>query len=161
MVRILGRLGLVLVLACECDVDVSSSLIPHLRSQPFAAHHTMYLRNYKITGKSRIMGESREVLGLHKNRYTFNIKINVTRLQQSEGEGLNFMGVISKVDDDSTQPVCCMTTGGLIISSNRAFTDITGYKSTELLGKNFRTLLVNQEEAEAIVSPSSGTNLDI
>lgn len=50
------------------------------------------------------------------------------------------MAVIKKVDDTHADSLCWITTGGLILCTNRSFSDLFGYKSVELLGKNIRTI---------------------
>lgn len=59
---------------------------------PFSTQHNSYLRNYKMTGKAKILNKTREVIALHKERHVFPIRLSVTKIQQGDQDA--YMAVI-------------------------------------------------------------------
>lgn len=58
------------------------------------------------------------------------------------------MGVIKEVDDDVSQANVWLTGGGLILCTNRGFTDMFGFKSVDLVGKNLRVIAADQDQLD-------------
>ena len=63
--------------------DVEGKSVSMLMPPPFSQMHNIFLRNYAETGVGNIINTTREVQGLHQDRYSFPIKIAVTKVPQS------------------------------------------------------------------------------
>lgn len=59
---------------------------------PEAKEHDGYIRRYLHTNKAKIIGVARELVGLHKNRTTFPLRISVTELPIGENGKRRFIG---------------------------------------------------------------------
>ncbi|GAX73193.1 hypothetical protein CEUSTIGMA_g646.t1 [Chlamydomonas eustigma] len=137
----------------ELDGKNVSMLMP----QPFSGRHNTYLRNYISTGKAKILDSSREILGLHKDRYVFPASLFVTKVS---GDGMDsvFMGVFKIMQEDKTTVRAYATPGGSILCCDMRFMDWFGIKSSELQGKLFHTLAVEQGQLEQLISLTSETS---
>ena len=63
--------------------DVEGKNVSMLMPPPFSQMHNSFLRSYAETGVGNIINTTREVQGLHQDRYSFPIKIAVTKVPQS------------------------------------------------------------------------------
>lgn len=131
----------------EIDGKNVSMLIP----QPFSGRHNTYLRNYLTTGKAKILDTVREVLGLHKERYVFPARIMVTKVS---GDGMDsvFMGVFKPIEEDHSVVRAYVAPGGSILCADLRFMDWFGKDASELQGKPFHSLGVEQGQLEQLVS---------
>lgn len=118
-----------------------------LMPQPFAGQHNGYLRNYKVSGKAKVLNKVREVIALHKERHVFPVRLSVTKLQQGDQDC--YMGVIKPMEDDYKRGVVWITTGGQVLCCNRGFTDLFGFKSSDLVGRNIKVVASNPEDMES------------
>ena len=66
--------------------------INQLMPEPFSSHHTGYLQHYFKTGEARVVGFSRDVEGLHKNKNTFPVRLLVAELPVSADGKRRFIG---------------------------------------------------------------------
>lgn len=67
--------------------DVEGKNVSMLMPPPFSQMHNSFLRAYADSGVANILNTTREVQGLHMDRYSFPIKIAITKVPQS-GTGL-------------------------------------------------------------------------
>ena len=67
--------------------DVEGKNISMLMPPPFSQMHNSFLRAYADSGVANILNTTREVQGLHMDRYSFPVKIAITKVPQS-GTGL-------------------------------------------------------------------------
>jgi PAS domain S-box-containing protein len=139
----------------ELDGKNVSCLMP----QPFSGRHNTYLRNYITTGKGKIIDSFREVLGLHKDKYVFPTRVLVTKVS---GEGVDsvFMGLFKPVAEDLGLVRCYVTPGGAVLCSDHRFYDWFGRPPSEIQGKPFHHLGVDQGPLEALVSHAAETSED-
>ena len=63
--------------------DVEGKNISMLMPPPYSQMHNGILRAYNETGTSNIMNRTRELQGLHMDRYSFPIKLAVTKVAQT------------------------------------------------------------------------------
>lgn len=63
--------------------DVEGKNVSMLMPPPFSQMHNSFLRSYADSGVANILNTTREVQGLHMDRYSFPIKIAVTKVPQS------------------------------------------------------------------------------
>lgn len=118
----------------------------HTPLQPFSAQHNQYLKNYKSTGRARILNRQRKVVALHKQRHVFPVMLVVTRIMQ--GETGAFMGVIKEVPDSANDATVYITTQGVVVCANQGFSEMFGWKGPELVGRNLRALTAEAESFE-------------
>ncbi|CAG9460435.1 unnamed protein product [Pedinophyceae sp. YPF-701] len=105
-----------------------SSLMP----QPFSGQHNGYLRNYKLTGKSKVIGKVREVIALHKDKSVLPVKLSVSKVPSDDPNASDaFMGVMRPVEEDLSCGTAWLTTTGTFLATNRGFTDCFGYDPKE------------------------------
>jgi len=63
--------------------DVEGKNISMLMPPPYSQMHNGILRAYNETGNSNIINRTRELQGLHMDRYSFPIKLAVTKVAQT------------------------------------------------------------------------------
>ncbi|MBT7487629.1 MAG: PAS domain S-box protein [Rhodospirillales bacterium] len=80
----------------EAD-EVIGKNIKILMPNPHQENHDQYLKNYKKSGERKIIGISREVVGLKKDGSTFPMFLAVSELKQ-EGQNL-FTGLVRDITD--------------------------------------------------------------
>lgn len=71
-----------------------------LMPPPFSQQHNGYLRNYKVTGRAKVLNSKRTVVAIHKDKHVFAATLHVTKVEQ--GEVTTFMGVMHKVGAQQT-----------------------------------------------------------
>lgn len=73
--------------------DLEGNNISMCMPPPFSTSHNFYLRNYAATGKSNVIGATRELVALHKQKNVFPISLYVRKVVQGGNDA--FMGVIT------------------------------------------------------------------
>ena len=63
--------------------EVEGKNISMLMPPPYSQMHNGLLRAYNDTGNSNIINRTRELQGLHMDRYSFPIKLAVTKMAQT------------------------------------------------------------------------------
>ena len=67
--------------------DLEGKNISMLMPPPYSQMHNGILRAYNETGTSNIVNRTRELQGLHMDRYSFPIKLAVTKVAQTGNLG--------------------------------------------------------------------------
>ena len=65
--------------------------------EPHRSEHDKYIANYLRTGKRKVIGIGREVLGRRKDGITFPAELSVTEMYMPEGRG--FVGIIRDITE--------------------------------------------------------------
>ena len=134
--------------------EVIGKNISMLMPEPFSSEHDGYLQNHLKTNQRKIIGIGREVRGLHKNGKEFPMWLSVG-ISKIDGEKF-FVGSIVDITErkkaeieisklslalsQSPNLVIITDLKGYITYVNTAFTNVTGYTPTEVIGKNPRIL---------------------
>jgi len=123
--------------------------IKMLMPQEYAEHHDDYLRHYKDSQQSSVIGTARELEGLHHDGHIFPIEITTSEVILDTHS--LFTGVIrdisqrKEVETELQLAAAAFATHeGItitdqyanIIKVNPAFTSITGYSQEEAIGQN-------------------------
>lgn len=72
--------------------EIIGHKVNQLMPEPFSSEHDDYLLNYIKTGKTHIIGNGREVTGLHKNKKTFPMRLSVVELPKDNLGNRRFIG---------------------------------------------------------------------
>ncbi|MCK7460166.1 GGDEF domain-containing phosphodiesterase [Idiomarina aminovorans] len=75
--------------------DVIGTNVKILMPQPYRREHDQYLKNYNKTGKKKIIGIGREVIGARKDGSTFPIELAVSETDTPNGK--RFIGMVRDI----------------------------------------------------------------
>ncbi|KAG2449443.1 hypothetical protein HYH02_005590 [Chlamydomonas schloesseri] len=118
-----------------------------LMPAPFSTRHNGYIAAYLATGQAKILDSVRQVIGLHRRRYMFPVRLAVTRLS-GQGQDSTFMGILAPVEAVAHSiGVWCLTTG-LTLTVDQRFQDMFGIPPGEVIGRTFKSLLVEQDDLQ-------------
>jgi len=76
-------------------IEVVGKNVSMLMPEPDSSRHNGYLSNYAQTGKKRVIGVGRDVVGRHKDGRTLPVHLSVT--ERKEGDRKIFTGIIQKL----------------------------------------------------------------
>ncbi|PNH07141.1 Tiny macrocysts protein B, partial [Tetrabaena socialis] len=130
----------------ELDGKNISCIMP----QPFSGRHNSYMRNYRATGKAKILDSPREVVALHRDHYVFPIKILVTKTQGNGADAL-FMGLLKEVEADPTQIKAWLMPNGMTLCADQSFTDYAGWAPADLIGKPFTGITADPDFVSSLI----------
>jgi PAS domain S-box-containing protein len=142
--------------------EVVGNNIKMLMPEPYHSEHDGYLHNYRSTGKKKIIGTGRQVVGQRKDSSTFPMDLAVSEV--SHGGHRMFIGLVrditerkqneeelrklSRAIEQSPVSVLITDENGNIEYVNAKFTEVTGYTVEESIGKNPRFIQSGLTPAE-------------
>jgi PAS domain S-box-containing protein len=130
-----------------------------LMPQPYRGEHDQYIDNYRRTGKAKIIGIGREVVGRRKDgvsfpmelaisefrlrgeRYFTGIVRDITERKQAEEERRRAEERMRSVVDHVIDGIITIDARGQVESFNPAAEKIFGYQAGEVLGRNVKMLM--------------------
>lgn len=150
--------------ACErlfgyAAVEVIGQNVRMLMPSPDRERHDSYLANYKRTGKPKIIGIGREVVGRRKDGSTFPLDLAVAEVRHSGDHA--FVGIIRDISerkraeaelrerearirtilDTAPDAIIVIDEAGTVQSFSASASRLFGYTPEEVIGKNVRILM--------------------
>ncbi len=77
--------------------------IKMLMPEPYRSEHDGHLENYRRTGKTNILDQTRELQGIRKNGDIFPCEISISRVELPYGNEEMFTGIIRDITDHKEQ----------------------------------------------------------
>ena len=139
--------------------EVIGQNVKMLMPEPYRAEHDGYIRNYRRTGRAKIIGVGREVVGRRKGggdfamelaisefrlgerRYFTGIVRDITERKQAEEEIRRAEERIRSVVDHVLDGIITIDERGNIESFNKAAERLFGYSSAQVMGRNVKMLM--------------------
>jgi PAS domain S-box-containing protein len=139
-----------------------------LMPEPYRSQHDSYIRQYRHTGRRRIIGIGREVVGQRKDGSTFPMHLSVseyeiegerhfagivhdlTAQRQAEADSLRQQTLLQAIIHDAPQAIIIADQSRKIFLVNPAVTRIFGYTAEELTGRNSRIVYASDEDYERV-----------
>ncbi|KAG2449446.1 hypothetical protein HYH02_005593 [Chlamydomonas schloesseri] len=133
--------------ASELEGQNVSILMP----APYCNRHNGYIAAYVSTGQARVVDTVREVVALHRRRHVFPIKLAVSKLS-GQGADSQFLGVIRLVEVNTKVVRAYVMHNGITLCVEDRFEDIFGVSPAECIGRPFKDLVVEQDEAQSLMN---------
>ncbi|KAG2433266.1 hypothetical protein HXX76_008334 [Chlamydomonas incerta] len=133
--------------ASELEGQNVSILMP----APYCNRHNGYIAAYVSTGQSKVVETVREVVALHRRRHVFPIKLAVSKLS-GQGADSQFLGVIRPVEADARAVRAYVMHNGITLCVEGRFEDMFGVSPAECIGRPFKDLVVEQDEAQSLMT---------
>lgn len=162
------------------NTELIGANVSMLMPAPDSERHDDYLRQYRHTGRRKIIGIGREVFGRRRDGSTFPMHLSVSeyhiggkahfagivrdltleRRAQEEGERQQVL--FDAIIKDTPRALVLTDSSRRIFLANPAVKSIFGYDESELVGKRSRILYETDDDFERVwkVSLSGGTALD-
>lgn len=148
-----------------------------LMPEPFRREHDGYIKNYRETGRAKIIGIGREVVGRRKDGAVFPMDLSVNEVQLASGH--MFTGFVRDITErkeaekallryavlveSSDDAIVGKTLDGAITSWNRGAEHVFGYSQAEMMGENISILIPEDrkdEESDIIAKIRRGESVD-
>ena len=140
--------------------EVVGNNVRMLMPEPYRSEHDGYIENYLRSGRPKVIGSRREVMGRRKDGSLFHMSLSVgeTRLNDRKV----FIGSVGDISVrkaketelriaaaafESLEGMIVTDARGVILRVNRAFTESTGYTAEEAIGQTPRLLKSNRHDA--------------
>eukprot|EP00741_Cyanophora_paradoxa_P022882 tig00021522_g22102.t1 len=115
------------------------------RAVPYSSYHQSYLDRYMQTREAHVIGNKRRVEGKRRDGSTFPLQLEVseTRVATESGDVETiFIGRLEQLtEDEGNEAVITINSNGIIQSSSSACSQVFGYRTSELAGRNVRMLM--------------------
>jgi PAS domain S-box-containing protein len=146
--------------------EVFGKNVNMLMPEPYKSEHDGYLQKYLNTGKSKIIGIGREVVGLRKDGSTFPLDLGVSVM--ASGDNLTFIGTVRDISiqkraeeiliqsearfrailDNALDAIITINEKGIIETFNPSAGRIFGYESHEVIGEKVNILMPEPYRSE-------------
>ena len=149
--------------------EVLGQNIKMLMPSPYREEHDGYLARYLTTGKEKVIGSGREVVGQRKDGTTFPIHLSVSQVFIEEGgrdEEILFTGIVRDLTSEvyqrqlnadyegqiaaigKSQMVIEFAMDGTILKANGKFLETMGYSLEEVIGQH-HSMFVDADESQS------------
>jgi PAS domain S-box-containing protein len=165
-VILIDATGTILLFNAACErlfgydsAEVIGRNVDILMPSPFREGHNGYLEKYRLTGLRNIIGMSREVVGIRKDRTTFRIDLSVgqgeedgqpvfvgiihdpTERDRQQHAGRDASARLRAVVDTAVDGVMLIDSAGSLQMFNPACERLFGYAAAEVIGRNVKMLM--------------------
>lgn len=117
-------------------VDLIGQNVTILMPSPFKDQHETYMDRYHRTNEPRVLGRSREVVGVHSSGAY--LKLNLSLSKAESARGTIYIAMFEKSKD--TRVIFDINKKGLITQVKGNIRLLLGYHSSELIGKNISVI---------------------
>ncbi|WP_339733497.1 PAS domain S-box protein [uncultured Gimesia sp.] len=149
--------------------EVLGQNIKMLMPSPYREEHDGYLARYLTTGKEKVLGGGREVVGQRKDGSTFPIHLSVSQVfieEDGQDEEILFTGIVRDLTSEvyqrqlnadyegqiaaigKSQMVIEFAMDGTILKVNEKFLETMGYSLEEVMGQH-HSMFVDPEERQS------------
>ena len=132
--------------------EVIGQNVKLLMPEPYHSEHDGYIANYLRTGKAKVIGIGREVVGRHKDGSTFLMDLRITSIGQANG----FTGIVEDITkrkaledtqarlaaiiECSDDAIVSFTLEGIVATWNHGAERLYGYSADEMIGQDISIL---------------------
>jgi two-component system sensor kinase FixL len=181
---VIDELGKILVFNPACERlfgyradEVVGANVSVLMPSPYREEHDRYLRSYLTTGKAKIIGIGREVVGQRKDGSTFPMDLSVGEVKT--GPRPRFVGIIRDITkrkqaeqalreqetryrsivETAPDGIVIIDEKGIIQSFSSAAERLFGYRAEEVIGANVSVLMPSpyREQHDGYIARYLGT----